>query len=277
MSSVWTPSTWNPLYDRWVRDGLPYKIFNAELLATASARGQGRKRDYEEWTRLARISAEARVECTSTFSWSIPGPQAVSRVVELAADNKTGVVDVMAGTGYWARVLHEAGVDVVATDLLPPNGSEHNGYHPSNVAHFGVLTADAADSALVHAERILFMSWPPFNLPVGARAVEAYHRGGGETVIYVGEGPGGCTGDDVMHFLLGMGNGEYCHWHDCTECMAGETCWLSKVVNEKQVCTCVPSATVPLFEHVETIPVPQWDTIHDDMYVCRRIPTTRRG
>lgn len=46
------------------------------------------------------------------------------------------------------------------------------------------------------------MSCPPHDDSAGADAVQAYLDAGGDTVIYIGEGFGGCTGDARMFELL---------------------------------------------------------------------------
>lgn len=46
---------------------------------------------------------------------------------------------------------------------------------------------------------VLFLNWPPYNEPMAANSLKAFQ---GNKVIYVGEGYGGCTGDDCFHDIL---------------------------------------------------------------------------
>ena len=46
---------------------------------------------------------------------------------------------------------------------------------------------------------MLFLCWPPYAAPMAADALAAYD---GDTLIYVGEGAEGCTGDDRFREAL---------------------------------------------------------------------------
>ncbi|OBK61131.1 hypothetical protein A5653_00680 [Mycobacterium colombiense] len=50
-----------------------------------------------------------------------------------------------------------------------------------------------------YPDRTLFLSWPPHDQDVGARILLAYN---GNSLIYVGDGRGGGTGDDQMNQIL---------------------------------------------------------------------------
>lgn len=47
--------------------------------------------------------------------------------------------------------------------------------------------------------RVLLLSWPPYDTAMGSKVLSAYH---GDDLFYIGEGRGGCTGDDEMHEIL---------------------------------------------------------------------------
>ena len=47
----------------------------------------------------------------------------------------------------------------------------------------------------VHPDRTLLLAWPPYDDPIGEKALTAY---AGTRVIYIGEMDGGCCGDDAM-------------------------------------------------------------------------------
>jgi len=113
-------------------------------------------------------------------------------------------VDVMAGTGYWARVLAEAGGDVTASDLCEPGVD--NDWHGADRRYFDVQYGlDAAYVAGKHAahhpDSALLLCWPPMS-DAAARAAHAHRIAGGRTIVYVGEGHGGCTGDDTLWRIL---------------------------------------------------------------------------
>ena len=52
--------------------------------------------------------------------------------------------------------------------------------------------------------RVLFLSWPNYNTDFAYKALKRFQ---GDTVIFLGEDAGGCTGDEKFHQLLGNS-----HW-----------------------------------------------------------------
>jgi hypothetical protein len=137
-----------------------------------------------------------RRELTAKYSWSVPSPDAVDFVVK---HSNGSILDPMAGTGYWEFLLRQAGVDCDAFDLIPPDLGPENLFHIDADTHVEVIPAAAeVSAALAVAGQTLFLSWPPMS-DAGARAVKAYP---GNRLIYIGEGHGGCTGDDEFFDLL---------------------------------------------------------------------------
>jgi hypothetical protein len=134
-----------------------------------------------------------RNEFVGRYAWSIPDPQSVSFVQQHAHN---GLVDPMAGTGYWGYVLAQVGVDVVCYDLEPP---PCNTWHKDAWPWVDVEQLDATLAVVKHPDRTLFMSWPPYGMDIGVDTVNAYQ---GNRIIYIGEGPGGCTGNDALHQVL---------------------------------------------------------------------------
>jgi len=129
------------------------------------------------------------------YSWTIPDPDTVAFVAQHAHG---GLVDPLAGTGYWAYLLAQVEVDTVCYDINPGAELHVNGWHGEDL-HMTVAAKDCVEAAALHPDRTLFLSWPPFGQDVGARVLAAY-RGG--RVIYIGQGRGGGTGDDEMHAIL---------------------------------------------------------------------------
>jgi hypothetical protein len=134
------------------------------------------------------------------YAWAVPTPEALDAVT---AVSPRGVVDVGAGTGYWAHLLRRRGVDTLAYDAVPvDDAAAHNGHHtlPGSGAaappFARVLRAGAADAARAHPERTLLLCWPP---PEGedagpqagrTMALDALAAYAGSTLIYVGEDDG---------------------------------------------------------------------------------------
>ena len=121
------------------------------------------------------------------FAWAIPNAEAIQALAKLGP-----IVEIGAGTGYWASLIAAVGGDIVAYDAKPYHNYWCGGtYHP-------ILTG-GPEMAQKHSNRTLLLCWPPYDEAMAADALLAYE---GRTVAYVGEGCGGCTGDYEFHGLL---------------------------------------------------------------------------
>ncbi len=130
---------------------------------------------------------------TRKYSWAIPNEEALQAVAEAGP-----VVEIGAGTGYWAALMRARGADVIAYDKHPvESGGNH--YHPASRESWTEIVNGDESSAAKHPDRTLFLSWPVYDEPVAYNALQAYK---GNRVVYIGEGWGGCTGDDKFHNLL---------------------------------------------------------------------------
>lgn len=133
---------------------------------------------------------EERKKFVRKYAWAVPNMAAIN---EIARHGK--VVEIGAGSGYWAYLLREHGVDVVAYDEKPYENKWCNNIWTD------VVEGDAT-AAAAHPNRALFLCWPPYDSPMAYEALRAHMDAGGQKLIYVGEGVGGCTGDDLFHELI---------------------------------------------------------------------------
>lgn len=141
-------------------------------------------------------SIRERDVCVRQYSFAIPNQEALD---VLAAHGP--IVEIGAGTGYWAYLLRQMGVHVVALDRAPLGSDHENAYNFTKSwthVEFG-LPPDLAR----YGDHALFLCWPNYDTPFAAEALAAYP---GQTCIYIGEGWGGCTGDDTFHEMLDQ------HW-----------------------------------------------------------------
>jgi len=132
-----------------------------------------------------------RMKLVARYSWAIPDSRALRTIARYGP-----VVEIGAGTGYWAALLRARGVDVAAYDSCPlpgPNPWHREGAFPWSLVEYG-----DASSAALHRDRTLFLCWPPYT---DSMALDALRQHGGERVIYVGEF-GGCTATDEFHNTL---------------------------------------------------------------------------
>jgi hypothetical protein len=141
---------------------------------------------------------EARDRLVAQYSWAIPNDEALDVLTTLAP-----LIEIGAGTGYWAHLLRQRGVDILAFDVRPPVSTRHgNAWHRNHLATGTCWTeVRHGTPALLrddtHADRTLFLCWPPPG-PMAARALRWY---GGDTVALIGCGPDE-TGDQELYARL---------------------------------------------------------------------------
>ena len=150
------------------------------------------------------------------FGFSVPCTEAVERLKGLSP-----LVEVGAGSGYWAKILRDAGADIIATDI-----GQQSGYSKLWVVD-SVERMSADDAIAKWPERNVFVSWPSYDMPWAREMVEKIRPG--KMLAYIGEARGGCTADNGFFEVL-----------------------------SKQ------------FEMVETVRIPQWPGIHDELWILRR-------
>lgn len=132
-----------------------------------------------------------RETLASSYAWAIPSPTDLA-LIDVFLDNRA-VVEIGAGTGYWAWQLSQLGVDVRAYDIAP-----HGNHHCHDVSYHPVEQG-GPEKAAEHPDRVLLLCWPPYDRPMAHEALTAYT---GDSLIYIGEGHGGCTADDAFHEKL---------------------------------------------------------------------------
>lgn len=126
------------------------------------------------------------------YSWAIPSDDVLDAIA-----NSGPLVEIGAGTGYWAALLRMRGADLIAYDFEPPE-TGRNGYTLKSNSWTEILPASET-TVSYHPDRTLFLCWPPNNDEMAFRALRAYK---GRTLIYVGEEFPGCTADANFHQLL---------------------------------------------------------------------------
>jgi hypothetical protein len=146
---------------------------------------------WDIWARAAGHDPGDRLRplVSHSMAFAIPSPLHLAEVARHGP-----LVEVGAGTGYWAWCLRQLGVDIVAYDRFPPQthparpdqwrgalaaGGQRNAWFD---CYWTQVIRGGATAAARHPDRTLLLVWP-----YGAmahRALEAY-RGG--RVIFVGE------------------------------------------------------------------------------------------
>lgn len=192
----------------------------------------------EQWEEmLRRLERGGRLHSIrnllcARYAWAIPNEAALSALSALGP-----LVEIGAGTGYWAALLRAQGVNIRAYDVRPPRSiGSKNHYHAGGDTRdqgWGLWTDvryGTTMSASAHGDRALLLCWPPFETKMASDALRAYP---GDIVCYIGESAGGCTADDAFYARL-------------------EREWTE----------------------IATLHLPQWYGVHDNLHIFRR---TRYG
>ncbi len=106
------------------------------------------------------------------FAWAVPTEEAIRTVRAHGRD----VVEIGAGSGYWAWLMRQAGIRVAAYDREPPRFT----WTP-------VARGDER-CVLQQCSETLFLCWPPWGSDMALNAL-TLHRG--PYLAYVGEWMGG--------------------------------------------------------------------------------------
>jgi hypothetical protein len=139
--------------------------------------------------RVLDLDARRR-ELASRYAWAVPTESALG----LIGDHGP-ILEVGAGTGYWAALLRERGVQVWATDAAPPDRGD-NAYHRTDRAWSPVERMGAVRAVRAYGGTLLMCWPPPDDDTAGYAALRAYR---GDVVLYAGGDAGGPTGTARLH------------------------------------------------------------------------------
>ena len=128
---------------------------------------------YLELHRLTReLPNETRLELRKkliwAYAWAIPSDEAVRMIAEYSP-----LIEVGAGTGYWAWLLEQAGARVQCFDR-----------EPEQVPRWHAISRGTPESIPLPAGHTLFLCWPPLDLPMAYLALREFR---GRHVVYLGE------------------------------------------------------------------------------------------
>jgi hypothetical protein len=134
-------------------------------------------------------SLSLRRELVKQYSFAIPSPEALD-----ALEVHAPIVEMGAGSGYWAYLLRSGNVEVSAFDACV-QGNKGYFFHKTwtDVIRSGTPVLED------YPDYTLFLCWPPYKTAMAANCLKHYR---GSTVIYIGESEGGCTGTRSFRRLL---------------------------------------------------------------------------
>lgn len=135
-------------------------------------------------------SGPRRYDLVTKYSFAVLTSDAIEKLKKYGP-----IIEIGAGNGYWAYEMRKAGVDIIATEIGVGSNNEYNFVKPWT----DLIEMEAIEAARKYSERALMSVWPCYDKSWAWKALMAYK---GDTFIYVGEGPYGCTGDDNLHAAL---------------------------------------------------------------------------
>lgn len=164
---------------------IPTKKEFAELGLRAPGANWWRENEVNDGIDASLLRWKMRDAFIAGFTFAIPCREAL----EFIAGYSRKLVEVGAGTGFWASQLRRVGVDVVATDNVKPGEVS---YHHTVGAHSPILHMEAAEAITAHPERDVLAIWPCMSDWL-EKAIDQIKPG--RKLFYIGESSGGCTAD----------------------------------------------------------------------------------
>lgn len=133
----------------------------------------------------------ARFHLTTRCTYAVPNTEAIMAIAEL----QMPVVEIGAGNGYWAWMLEQAGVDVVAFDTAIYDKDNHW----CKCDHWTKVLFGGHERLPERSDHALILCWPTYSDPM---AIDCLHAYSGDHLIYIGESEGGCCADDEFFSVL---------------------------------------------------------------------------
>ena len=129
------------------------------------------------------------------YSYAIPNEAAINLLVE-----ESPIVEIGAGSGYWAMLVEEEGGEIVCFDKYPNGDNEY----VTNFFSTDIMEGDE-NAVKDYPDHTLFMCWPnDFNSEEGwsDKALENYLDAGGEKLALISEGKYGAAGSDRLFEMI---------------------------------------------------------------------------
>lgn len=142
------------------------------------------------------MTLSIRMNLVGEYSYTVTAPDTLDFVRRHCTKR---VLDPMAGTGYWAYLLGQVGIEVIATDLNPPEvGEVQNIWHMNAQTHVPVKRDNAVDAMIIsEPEDTLLLSWPPAS-EIATLTLQAFR---GNRLIYIGEWGSSCASTSFFTLL----------------------------------------------------------------------------
>ena len=117
---------------------------------------------------------DERPALVQRFSWALPTDRALSAIARYGP-----IVEMGAGGGYWAYLMRERGIDVLAYDRERPHDENYFARHL-----WTRIEPGTPNTLRRHPDRSLFLCWPPNKSAMATNCLKAWS---GRHLIHVGE------------------------------------------------------------------------------------------
>ena len=129
----------------------------------------------------------ARRKLVPKYAWAIPDEEAIREIAKLSP-----ILEMGAGSGYWAYLLTQAGAKVFAYDNFTRKTQKATKtWFPVKRGSFGKVD--------LHSNKTLLLCWPEYEHYM---ASECLKRHKGKFVVHVGEENSGCTANPEFHEIV---------------------------------------------------------------------------
>jgi len=135
-----------------------------------------------------------RYELCRKYAFAIPTEENIDSILE---HTQGGIIELGAGTGYWAWMLSQKGAKIEAFDIAPPRNKSNRYKFADEYFHvnFGSTTALRTTTA-----ETLLICWPPADSTFGREAIEQFRgKKHSKCLVYIGEEENGCTGEKSLY------------------------------------------------------------------------------
>lgn len=149
----------------------------------------------EKFHQLPHVDSELHVYLREVlvdhYSWAIPNEAALATITRYQP-----IIEIGAGTGYWAAMLRARGVDVLAVDSTPVESGLNHSYTQAAHSFTDIINTDET-VVMNYPDRTLFICWPPDFSPMACSALCHYT---GKHFILIGESDN--SGQAELHSRL---------------------------------------------------------------------------
>lgn len=135
-----------------------------------------------------------RYSFVEQFGFVLLNEQLLNSVSDFLKDKS--VCEIGAGTGWLSYQLQKKGVDIIPIDYKPGKDSEFG----FKKLHTDILMTNGIDYLENNFPEVVILSWPDYDTSFASDILKVLQKG--QTLIYIGEHEGGCTGDDAFFELL---------------------------------------------------------------------------